>query len=61
MADPDLATVIELERRLLDPRARLVLLTYRTEAPSLRSSVWLRREDGAWRMLHHQGTSTGRG
>lgn len=33
-----------------------VLLTYRTDSPSLRSSVWCRGDDGAWRMLHHQGT-----
>ena len=111
MAEPDdSATVIDLERRLLDPSVRgdrtalvgllhedfsefgasgraydrehiiaallatdgsageasdfqatrlgpdAVLLPYRTDAPSLRSSVWLRGENGAWRMLHHQGT-----
>lgn len=109
--DPDFATVIELERRLLDPAVRrdvealvallredfrefgasgrvydraaivhellsapggsvgasdfvaarlgpdAVLLTYRTDPPSLRTSVWLRDDDGSWRMLHHQGTS----
>jgi ribonuclease HI len=110
MDDPELEAVVELERRLLDPRVRrdrravtellhedfrevgasgrvfdrraiveslaagggtsahasdfravrlgpdAVLLTYRTDTPSLRSSVWCRGEDGAWRMLHHQGT-----
>jgi len=114
MADPDFATAIDLERRLLAPAVRrdraalttllhedfcefgasgrvydreqiiaallaaddssaeashfeatrlgpdAVLLTYRTDAPSLRSSVWLRGEDGAWRLLHHQGTPTNR-
>jgi ribonuclease HI len=35
-----------------------VLLTYRTTPPSLRTSVWVRGDDGAWRMLHHQGTTS---
>jgi ribonuclease HI len=34
-----------------------VLLTYRTETPSLRTSIWVRGTDGSWRVLHHQGTS----
>jgi hypothetical protein len=34
----------------------VVLLTYRTDSPSLRTSIWSRRADGAWRLLHHQGT-----
>lgn len=108
--DPDLATVIALEQRLLEPEVRrdraalsailhedfcefgasgriydrdsiietllaegrssasasdfkatrlnpdVVLLTYRTDTPSLRTSIWCRARDGAWRMLHHQGT-----
>jgi ribonuclease HI len=36
-----------------------VLLTYRiddSEEPSLRSSVWLRSDDGEWRLRFHQGT-----
>jgi hypothetical protein len=33
-----------------------MLLTYRTDTPSLRTSVWCRGGDGDWRMLHHQGT-----
>jgi ribonuclease HI len=107
---PDFATVIELERRLLEREVRLdraalsvllhedfcefgasgrvysrdsiieallasdgssakafdfravrlsadvVLLTYRTDTPSLRTSIWSRGDAGAWRMLHHQGT-----
>jgi len=36
--------------------ADVALATYRTPA-SLRSSLW-RREDGHWRCLFHQGTST---
>jgi hypothetical protein len=110
--DPDLATVIELEQRLLEPDVRLdraaltallredfrefgasgrvydragiietllagegrsatafdfsatrlssdvVLLTYRTDPPSLRTSIWSRGPDGTWRMVHHQGTRT---
>jgi ribonuclease HI len=108
--EPDFDTIIELERRLLDPRVRLdraalssllhedfrefgasgrvydrdsiidallasdgssatahdfeairlgadvVLLTYRTDPPSLRTSIWVRDAGGGWRMLHHQGT-----
>lgn len=34
----------------------VVLLTYRTNRPSLRTSIWSRGADGAWRLLHHQGT-----
>lgn len=108
--DPDLATVVELEQRLLEPEVRLdraaltallhedfrefgasgrvydragivetllagdgssatafefnatrlssdvVLLTYRTDPPSLRTSIWSRGPDGEWRIVHHQGT-----
>src|SRR5687768_11724036 len=39
--------------------ADVVLLTYRT-GTSLRSSIWCRGEDGAWRIRHHQGTMIGR-
>jgi hypothetical protein len=114
LPDPDFATVIELEQRLLEPTIRrdpdavaallhenfcefgasgrvfdreaiiealltsdggsakatgfratrlgpdAVLLTYRTDKPSLRTSVWRRDDDGAWRMLHHQGTRAAR-
>jgi hypothetical protein len=28
-------------------------------ADSLRSSIWRRQEDGAWRLLFHQGTTIG--
>jgi len=109
-ADEDLAAVIELERRLLDPAVRLdraallallheeftefgasgrtydraaiietlsagdgaaaaagdiravrlgpdaVLLTYRTDGPSLRTSICSRERDGSWRLRHHQET-----
>ena len=109
-ADEDLAAVIELERRLLDPAVRVdravlrelldaqftefgasgraydraaitetltsgdgapatardltavrlgpdaVLLTYRTDSPSLRTSIWWRGRDGVWRLRHHHGT-----
>ena len=34
----------------------VVLLTYRTDSPSLRTSIWSRGADGAWRLLHHHGT-----
>jgi hypothetical protein len=34
----------------------VVLLTYRTAAPTHRTSVWVRGQ-GRWRLLHHQGTS----
>jgi hypothetical protein len=34
----------------------VVLLTYRTDSPSLRTSIWSRGAGGAWRLLHHQGT-----
>jgi ribonuclease HI len=40
--------------------AGAVLLTYRIEGPqgpSLRSSVWLRNEDGQWLLRFHQGTT----
>ena len=33
-----------------------VLLTDRTDTPSLRTSIWVRGADRAWRLLHHQGT-----
>jgi hypothetical protein len=110
LSDRELASVIELERRLLDPAVRrdrvalaellhqefrefgvsgrvfdratiidellveaegmarawdfravrlgpdAALLTYRTDRPSLRASVWVRGGGGAWRLLHHQGT-----
>jgi len=39
----------------------VVLLTFRTVEPdrtSLRSSVWIRCDDGRWRMRFHQGTPT---
>jgi ribonuclease HI len=35
-----------------------ILLSYRSDSPSLRTSVWVRGADGAWRILHHQGTPT---
>jgi ribonuclease HI len=38
-----------------------VLLTYRVDTPqgsSLRSSVWLRDDDGEWLLRFHQGTAT---
>ena len=110
MSDRELASVIELEQRLLEPSVRhdrnaldellhedfcefgtsgrkfdramiieallaeaertarawdfravrlgpdAVLLTYRTDRPSLRTSVWVRGDRGVWRLLHHQGT-----
>jgi ribonuclease HI len=110
----DTATVIELERRLLDPAVRrdrdaleallhpefcefgasgrvydrdgvvaalaatggattrasdfratrlgpdAILLTYRTDAPSLRTSIWVRGGGRGWRVLHHQGTPAAR-
>ena len=56
--DGSVATASNFEATRLGPDA--VLLTYRTDAPALRSSVWLRDEDGTWRMLHHQGTTTTR-
>lgn len=37
----------------------VVLVTYATSeagARALRSSVWVRDSDGAWRLRHHQGT-----
>ena len=47
----------QLHARRLGPDA--VLLTYRTTTPgrsSLRSSTWIRADDGEWLMLFHQGT-----
>jgi hypothetical protein len=35
-----------------------ILLTYRTDSPSLRTSVWVRGSGGAWQVRHHQGTLT---
>jgi ribonuclease HI len=54
----------QVHRRAVDPVAvslgvGAVLLTYRiddSERPSLRSSVWLRNDDGEWRLRFHQGT-----
>ncbi|PDP88069.1 DUF4440 domain-containing protein [Glycomyces fuscus] len=49
--------VTDMVGRLLAPG--LVHLTYATEAGgarTLRSSLWRRGADGAWRMYHHQGT-----
>jgi ribonuclease HI len=40
----------------------VILLTFRTittERTSLRSSVWVRCQDGQWRMRFHQGTRVG--
>lgn len=37
----------------------VVLLTYRTEPPSLRTSIW-KRDDDRWRILHHRGTAVPR-
>jgi hypothetical protein len=34
----------------------VVLLTYRTDTPSLRTSIWVRGRDGAWRVRHHHGS-----
>lgn len=38
----------------------VVLLTCRTDSPSLRTSIWSRADaaDGTWRLLHHQGIRT---
>jgi hypothetical protein len=36
--------------------ADVVLVTYRTETPSLRTSIWTRGADGAWRIVHHHGS-----
>jgi hypothetical protein len=49
--------VTDMVGRLLAPD--LVHLTYTAEADgarTLRSSLWRRGADGAWRMYHHQGT-----
>jgi ribonuclease HI len=53
----DEAEVSELAARTL--AGDLVLLTYRLVTPrrtTLRSSLWRRDGDGAWRLLFHQGT-----
>jgi hypothetical protein len=42
--------------KAIRPSPDVVVLTYRTDTPSLRTSVWSRGGDGVWRMLHHQGT-----
>lgn len=42
----------------------VVLLTYRSRRASriaLRSSVWIRRAGGSWRMVFHQGTPRSEG
>jgi ribonuclease HI len=36
-----------------------ILLTYRTDTPSLRTSVWVRGSGRSWQIRHHQGTPTG--
>ncbi|MFF8763679.1 DUF4440 domain-containing protein [Nocardiopsis dassonvillei] len=49
--------VTDMVGRLLAPD--LVHLTYATEADgarALRSSLWRRNADGAWRLYYHQGT-----
>jgi ribonuclease HI len=33
-----------------------ILLTYRTDTPSLRTSVWVRGSRRSWQVRHHQGT-----
>ena len=56
-ADPGIpGTAYGFRASRLGPDA--MLLTYRIdgERPSLRSSVWLRDDDGAWRVRFHQGT-----
>lgn len=56
LAQPDVtATASDFQATRLGPDA--ILLTYRTEPPSLRSSVWCRDPTGAWRVRFHQGTS----
>jgi hypothetical protein len=52
--DGPAATASDFRATRLGPDAMLV--TYRTDTPSLRTSVWRRGGDGAWRLLHHQGT-----
>jgi hypothetical protein len=47
-----LAEAVALELRLLEPAVR--------ERASLRSSLWVRGQDG-WRLIFHQGTPVGRG
>ena len=113
-ADLDLATVVELEKKLLRPQTRrdwatlaalihddfyeigasgcvyeresvielllaersaetqasgfeatrlgpgVVLLTYWTDTPAVRTSIWLKANDGTWQIVHHQGTPISR-
>jgi hypothetical protein len=69
MPSPHPAEIVALELRLLDPEVRggdieavaiaddVVLVTYRA-ADTLRSSLWVRGDDG-WRVRFHQGTPAG--
>lgn len=51
------AEVLDLRATPLGPDAYLVTYRARTaERASLRSSVWVRADDGAWRLRFHQGT-----
>jgi hypothetical protein len=52
--DGQSASACDFKATRLGPDA--VLVTYRTDTPSLRTSIWSRGAGGAWRMLHHQGT-----
>ena len=56
LADPEATEGTEFAGTVLGPE--LVLLSYRTPAQRTsahRTSLW-RRTDGAWRLVHHQGT-----
>jgi ribonuclease HI len=53
------ASASDFKAARLGPDA--VLLTYRADTHSLRTSVWLRGRDGAWRMRLHQGTPAAQG
>jgi ribonuclease HI len=35
-----------------------VLVTYRTDAPSFHTSIWVREPGRSWQARHHQGTPT---
>lgn len=53
-SEPRPVSAFDFEARTLGTDA--VLLTYRTDRPALRTSIWVRGADGRWRVLHHQGT-----
>ncbi|MDR1967516.1 MAG: DUF4440 domain-containing protein [Burkholderiaceae bacterium] len=53
-------TLLADDVALVTYRAHRIATAEQPAADSLRSSIWKRRDDGAWRMQFHQGTPLSR-